>query len=94
MGLLETSLTAQCVRERFLATQRGRAPHATPSASAAPPDYGFLEAGFSVCLKLLYIMRDSVSGSCDASTHCPSEFQVDLPNKVTIKAKAFKAIVN
>lgn len=35
-----------------------------------------------------------LSGSCDASSHCPSEFQVDLPNQVTVKAKAFKAIVN
>jgi hypothetical protein len=35
-----------------------------------------------------------LSGSCDASSNCPSEFTADLPDKVTIKAMRFNAIVN
>jgi outer membrane biosynthesis protein TonB len=33
-------------------------------------------------------------GSCDSDSHCPSEFEVDLPNKVLLRAQPFKAIVD
>jgi hypothetical protein len=34
------------------------------------------------------------SGSCDVSEFCPSEFEAELPGRVTIKAKRIRAIVN
>jgi hypothetical protein len=33
-------------------------------------------------------------GSCDAASHCPSEFELDLPDRVKVSAKSFKAVVN
>lgn len=36
----------------------------------------------------------SLLGSCDASEHCPSEFEIDLPNKISVKSKSIRAIVN
>jgi len=36
-----------------------------------------------------------LTGSCDAGTHCPSDFEADLAaGKVTIRAKAINAMVN
>jgi Gram-negative bacterial TonB protein C-terminal len=33
-------------------------------------------------------------GSCTSGSHCPSEFEVDLPDKVLVRAQPFKAIVD
>ena len=33
-------------------------------------------------------------GSCDAGSHCPSQFEIDLPGNVTVSAKRIRAIVN
>ena len=35
-----------------------------------------------------------LNGTCNAGTNCPSSFQADLPDKVTITATSIKAIVN
>jgi outer membrane biosynthesis protein TonB len=35
-----------------------------------------------------------LTGSCDASSRCPSEFEADLPDRVTVRAKVFRAVVN
>jgi Gram-negative bacterial TonB protein C-terminal len=36
----------------------------------------------------------SLSGSCDASEHCPSEFEIDLPSKISVRSKSIRAIAN
>lgn len=40
------------------------------------------------------VFQFTLEGMCDPATHCPSEFQVDLPDRVTVKAALFRAILN
>jgi hypothetical protein len=35
-----------------------------------------------------------LTGACDAAEHCPSDFEVALPDRITISSKAIKAILN
>jgi TonB family protein len=35
-----------------------------------------------------------LAGSCDAAEHCPNHFEVDLPDRVRVSAKAIRAMVN
>jgi Gram-negative bacterial TonB protein C-terminal len=35
-----------------------------------------------------------LNGTCNAGTNCPSSFQADLPDKVTVTATSINAIVN
>jgi Gram-negative bacterial TonB protein C-terminal len=35
-----------------------------------------------------------LSGSCYASEHCPTGFEVELPGKIKVTGKAINAIVN
>lgn len=35
-----------------------------------------------------------LAGSCNAGSHCPSQFELDLPRAVRISAKAFMAIAH
>jgi TonB family protein len=41
-----------------------------------------------------FVFTFVLDGSCEASSHCPSSFEVDLPDSVKLTAAAFKAIVN
>jgi hypothetical protein len=36
----------------------------------------------------------TLTGSCAASEQCPSEFEMDLPDKVSVKSKSILAIVD
>jgi hypothetical protein len=44
--------------------------------------------------EMKFVYSFVLNGLCRAGTHCPTDFQVDFPGKVTITAAGFYAIVN
>jgi hypothetical protein len=41
-----------------------------------------------------FVFSFVLNGTCNAGTNCPSSFQADLPDKVTVTATGINAIVN
>ncbi len=63
------------------------------AASKALSQWLFKGCNSDVCtatLSFSFLLK----GSCDAGANCPSSFQVDLPDKITITSTSINAIVN
>lgn len=41
-----------------------------------------------------FVFTFVLSGACTPGARCPTEFQVDLPDKVLVKAAAYNAVIN
>jgi hypothetical protein len=41
-----------------------------------------------------FVFSFALTGSCEAGTRCPTEFEVDLPGKVKVTSKAISDVMN
>jgi len=72
----------------------GPGPLASP-AKETLSEWLFLGCGSqaSEC-EVRFVFTFVLSGACTPGARCPTEFQVDLPDKVLVKAAAYNAVIN
>jgi hypothetical protein len=72
---------------------------AGPEPLAGPAREALSKWQFTGCVsrlddcKVTFVFSFALSGSCEVGTYCPTEFEVDLPGRVKVTAKAIAGVI-